>query len=122
MIDRYKELVRFGITGIVSTIVTYIVYYICLTFTNPTIAFLIGYLVAFVINYIMTLTFTFKVKASPKNGVGFVVSNVINFLLCEFFLNIFISIGVAKQWAPIPMYVVCIPINFLLVRYVMKKL
>ena len=122
MVDRYKKLVRFGITGVVSTIVTYIVYYICLTFANPTIAFLIGYFVAFIVNYIMTLTFTFKVKASAKNGFGFVVSNVFNFLLCELFLNIFISIGVAKQWAPIPMYVVCIPINFLLVRYVMKNL
>lgn len=122
MKNSLGEIVRFGITGIISTVVTYAVYYICLSFTNPTIAFLIGYFVAFIVNYIMTLTFTFKVKASTKNGVGFIVSNIINFFLCELFLNIFIFLGVAKQWAPIPMYAVCIPINFLLVRFVMKKL
>lgn len=122
MNQSYKEIIRFGITGVVSTVVTYLVYYICLTFANPAIAFLIGYFIAFIVNYIMTLTFTFKVKASAKNGAGFIISNIINFLLCELFLNIFISIGVAKQWAPIPMYAVCIPINFFLVRFVMKKL
>lgn len=122
MKERYKEVVRFCITGIISTITTYAVYYICFSFTNPTFAFFIGYLVAFFVNYIMTLSFTFKVKASAKNGVGFVVTNVINLLLCELFLNIFIWLGVTIQWAPIPMYAICIPINFFLVRYIMKKL
>ncbi len=122
MKDKYKEIIRFGITGVISTITTYAVYYICLKFTNPSIAFLIGYGVAFVVNYILTVIFTFKVKASVKNGLGFVVSNVVNFFLCEAFLNLFIYIGVSKHWAPIPMYAVCIPINYLLVRFVMKKL
>ena len=122
MNDRLKEIIRFGITGLISTITTYGVYYLCLSFTNPTVAFLIGYVVAFVVNYFLTTVFTFKVKASVKNGVGFVISNVINFFLCELFLNLFITVGVSKTWAPIPMYAICIPVNYLLVRYVMKKL
>lgn len=113
---------RFAITGVISTFVTYGIYYLCLSFTNPTIAFLLGYVVAFVVNYILTVTFTFKVKATAKNGVGFIISNVINFFLCELVLNLLIYFGVAKQWAPIPMYAICVPINFIFVRYVMKKL
>ena len=119
---KYKEMFRFVITGGISTIVTYVIYYACLSFTNPTIAFLIGYVVAFVVNYLLTITFTFQVKASAKNGLGFIVTNIINFFLCELVLNIFIYIGVSKQWAPIPMYAVCVPINFIFVRFVMKKL
>lgn len=119
---KYWEVLRFVVTGVISTAVTYCIYYLCLSFTNPTIAFLIGYAVAFVVNYILTVTFTFKVKATAKNGVGFIVSNVINFFLCELVLNMLIYFGVAKQWAPIPMYAICVPINFVIVRFVMKRL
>lgn len=122
MDKRLSEALRFVITGVISTVVTYAVYYLCLSFTNPSVAFLIGYIAALIVNYILSVKFTFKVRASAKNGIGFIVSNVINFFLCELVLNLFIHIGVPKQWAPIPMYAICVPINYLLVRVVMKKL
>ena len=120
--QKYLEVVRFVITGIVSTITNYGVYWLLLSVFNHSVAFLIGYIAAVIVNYIMTTSFTFKVKATKKNGVGFIITNIINFTLSEAFLNLFIFLGVSKQWAPIPMYAVCIPINFLIVRYVMKKL
>ncbi len=118
--EKILEIVRFGITGVVSTLVTYVVYYICLLWLNPTVSFTIGYIVAMIVNYILTTTFTFKVEATTKNAVGFVVSNLINYGLCTLFLNFFIWIGVSKKLAPIPMYAICIPINFLIVKFVMK--
>lgn len=120
--QKYLEVIRFIITGVVSTLTTYVVYWVLLPFLNHSVAFLVGYIVAVIVNYIMTTSFTFKVKATKKNGLGFIVSNIINFILSEAFLNLFIYLGVSKQWAPIPMYAICIPINFLIVRYVMKKL
>lgn len=119
--ERILEIVRFGITGVVSTLVTYAVYYICLLWLNPTLSFSIGYIVAMIVNYILTTSFTFKVKANGKNATGFVISNAINYGLCTLFLNFFIWIGVSKKIAPIPMYTICIPLNFLIVRFVMKK-
>lgn len=116
-----KEILRFGITGVVSTLVTYAVYYLMLFWLNASISFTIGYVVAFIVNYIMTVSFTFKVKASAKNGTGFIVSNIINYGFCMMFLNLFIWSGLSKQVAPIPMYAICIPINYLIVRFVMKK-
>lgn len=118
--ERILEIVRFGITGVVSTLVTYAVYYICLLWLNPTISFSIGYIVAMIVNYILTTSFTFKVKASKKNAAGFVISNGINYALCTLFLNLFIWIGVSKKLAPIPMYAICIPVNFLIVKFVMN--
>lgn len=128
LIDKYRdnnalrEFVRFGITGGVSTLVTYGVYYVILKWLNPTFSFTCGYIVAMVINYILTVVFTFKVKATARNAVGFIISNGINYLLCTLFLNVFIWLGVAAKIAPIPMYCICIPLNFLIVRFVMKKL
>jgi putative flippase GtrA len=118
--EKILEIVRFGITGIVSTLVTYAVYYVCLLWLNPTLSFSIGYIVAMIVNYILTTSFTFKVKANKKNAAGFVISNGINYALCTLFLNFFIWIGVSKKLAPIPMYAICIPVNFLIVKFVMK--
>lgn len=120
--QKYLEVIRFIITGVISTITTYVVYWLLLPVLNHSVAFFIGYAVALVVNYILTTSFTFKVKATKKNGLGFIVSNIINFTLSEAFLNLFIYLGMSKQLAPIPMYAICIPINFLIVRYVMKKL
>lgn len=117
-----REVVRFGITGVVSTLVTYGVYYILLKWLNPTISFTIAYLVAMVVNYLLTTIFTFKVNANTKNALGFIVSNGINYGLCTLMLNAFIWLGVSKQLAPIPMYAISIPVNFIIVRFVMKRL
>lgn len=119
--DKLGEIIRFGITGVVSTVTTYVVYYVCLLWVNPTIAFSVGYIVAMCVNYLLTTLFTFKVKATAKNAVGFILSNGVNYLLCTLFLNIFIWCGVSEKLAPIPMYTICIPINFIIVRVVMRK-
>lgn len=118
--EKILEIVRFGITGVVSTLVTYAVYYICLLWLNPTLSFSVGYIVAMIVNYILTISFTFKVKASKKNAAGFVISNIINYVLCTLFLNFFIWMGIKERIAPIPMYMICIPLNFLIVRFVMR--
>lgn len=118
--QKLGEIIRFGITGVVSTIVTYAVYFILLFCLNPTVSFTIAYLIAMAVNYLLTTYFTFKVKANKKNAGGFVVSNIVNYVLCTLFLNMFIFLGVMEKYAPIPMYMVCIPINYLLVRSVMK--
>lgn len=119
--ERIMEIVRFGFTGVVSTFVTYAVYYVCLLLLNPTLSFSVGYIVAMIVNYILTTSFTFKVKANTKNAAGFIISNAINYGFCTLFLNLFIWIGFSEKQAPIPMYVICIPLNYLIVGFVMKK-
>lgn len=118
---KLGEIIRFGITGVASTVTTYLVYYFCLIWFSPTISFTIGYMIAMGVNYLLTTAFTFKVKATAKNAVGFLLSNGVNYMLCAIFLNLFLWCGFGEKWAPVPMYAVCIPINFLIVRFVMKK-
>lgn len=119
--EKIGEILRFGITGTVSTLTNYLTYYIFLEWFAPTLSFTLAYLVAMAINYSLTTSFTFKVKANMKNAVGFVISNAINYGLCTTFLIFFIWIGVSVQLAPIPMYIICIPINFLIVRFIIKQ-
>lgn len=117
-----SEIIRFGIVGILAVLVQYGVYYLCLFLTIHTVAFAIGYVISFIFNYIMTTTYTFHANKNAGNGLGFTFCHIINFLLQMGFLNLFISFGVDKQIAPIPVFAICVPINFFMVRFVMKKL
>ena len=121
MIEKLKEVMRFGIVGVLATLIQYGVYYVLLPYMDERIALTIGYIVSFCCNYIMTTHFTFKVKATPKNAGGFALSHGINWTLQVVSLTFFVWIGVPKELAPIPMYMVCVPVNFLLVRYFVKK-
>ncbi len=116
-----REAVKFGLVGLGSTIITYIVYYILNDFVYPTIAYTIAYLVGIFFNYVLNTLFTFKTKYSIKKISGFIISHGFNLLLSLLLLNFFVYIGMSKDVAPIPMYSICIPINFLMVRYFLTK-
>lgn len=118
---KLAEFVRFGITGILSTAITYGLYYLLILWLNPSVSFSLGYFVAFVVNYIMTVNFTFKVKASKKNAIGFVISNIINYGFSIAILNGFLWLGMTKQMAPIPTMLLAAVCNFFIVRFVMKR-
>lgn len=122
MNQKYYELIRFAIVGIFATFVLYITYWIVLHWLNPTISYSIGYLVAFIVNYLLTTSFTFKVKKSFRNGMGFVVSNVINYFVSIGLLNLFFHLGLNYRMAPIVTVLLATLSNFVIVRLVMKKL
>ena len=89
---------------------------------NESIAYSIGYIVSFIGNFLASNYFTFKTKPTAKKGLGFAVSHFINYLLHITLLNVFILIGVSRMWAPVPVFIIVIPVNFLLVRTALKKL
>ena len=115
------QILRFGFTGVVATLVHYGIYYLLMQFINMNIAFAVGYFLSFILNYIMSARFTFKKKTTAKNGLGFCLAHIINFLLQISLLNLFVWIGVMPKFAPIPVYSICIPVNFLLVRFVFNR-
>lgn len=107
--------------GVISTGLTYFLYYLCLYYTNPIVSYFIGYILGVLFNYYLTLLFTFKVNPTKSNGLGFVICHATNLLLSEVLLNTFIYIGITERYAPIPTLSLCVPINFFMVRFVMKK-
>lgn len=119
--QQIGEVIRFGIVGVLATLLQYAIYWLLIHWINPSVSLTIGYLVSFVFNFVASTRYTFKVKASAKRGAGFVFSHVVNYLLQMGTLNLFIFLGIPKQWAPVPMFCVCVPVNFLLVRFFLKK-
>lgn len=130
--QQLGEVVRFGIVGVTATLLQYFIYWLLLrlaihwdveagTHTLSTVAMTIGYVVSFIYNFIASTRFTFRVKANARRGAGFLFSHVVNYSLQMLTLNLFLLLGVSEQWAPIPMFCVCVPVNFLLVRFFLKR-
>ena len=76
----------------------------------------------FIFNYYMSAYYIFRKKTSAKNGAGFSLAHIVNYLLQMVLLNFFIWIGMSAELAPVGVYAVSIPVNFLLVRFVFKKM
>ncbi len=104
-----------------------------------------GYVVSFVGNYILSLKWTFRTKGSVGKGAGFAFSHLVNYGLHMGLLNLFLHLGVGgamvsaisfcTPWLvsafpvlgdpaallPLPVYVIVVPVNFLLVRFFLKR-
>lgn len=115
------EFFRFVIVGLVATGIHYGIYYLLERIINVNIAYTIGYAVSWFVNLFLTSHFTFKSQLSFKKSVGFAFSHLVNYLLHMLSLNIFLAIGLSAEIAPLFVFAVVIPVNFLLVRFVFKS-
>lgn len=117
----FFQMLRFAVVGVIATAIHYGIYMLLLNLFSETIAYTIGYIVSFVFNFFATCFFTFHKKASPKRGVGFAMAHVINYCLHILFLNLFLRIGIKDVYAPIPVFCIVIPVNFILLKYVFNR-
>ena len=120
--EAIGEMIRFSIVGVLVTAIHYGVYWLLQLVMNVNIAWTAGYIAGFIFNYYMSAYYIFRKKTSTKNGAGFSLAHIVNYLLQMVLLNFFIWIGMSAELAPVGVYAVSIPVNFLLVRFVFKKM
>lgn len=84
------------------------------------IAYTIGYAISFIFNFIASNYFTFKTNVSVEKGIKFLVAHIFNYLIQIILLNIYVFIGIKQNLAPIFVFPVAIPINFIMVRLALK--
>jgi len=118
---RILQLLRFGLVGVLATGIHYGIYWIFLKWLNPTLAYSIGYAISFIFNFFLSSYFTFNIRPDIKKGIGFALSHGINYLLHITLLNVFIYLGLPKTLAPIPVFAIVVPINFLLVQTALTR-
>jgi putative flippase GtrA len=116
-----SSFVRFALVGCTAVVIQYLTYGLLLFLVSYNIAYTAGYLVSFLANYYLTTSFTFRTKRSKRNGVGFASCHVVNYLLQMALLNVFVWLGFPEIWVPIPVFAICVPTNFWMVRWVMKR-
>ena len=115
------EAVRFALVGVAATVLHYAIYWLLLGLIGQTPAYTVGYALSFLMNFLLTARFTFRRQATARLGLGVAASHLVNYLLQLGLLNAFTALGVSPRWAPVPVFAVCIPVNFLLVRFVFRK-
>lgn len=121
MKQNFYEIIRFGIVGVIATIIHYGIYLVFNLIIVSWIAYSIGYGISFLGNFYLSNKFTFKTKPTFKKGIGFGLSHFINYLLQVILLSIFIKLGIPDKYAPIPVFCIAVPVNFLMVRFVLKS-
>lgn len=120
--EKIKEPVRFVITGTIVTVVQYAVYWALYDIMSVAAAWTLAYMVSFCCNYVLTTYFTFHVKPTRQRAVSFACGHVINWSLQMALLHFFIWVGCDKSWAPLPMYVIVMPINFFVIKFFVKRI
>lgn len=130
--ENLGEIVRFGIVGVLATALQYGIYLAMLPIMEAiapawsehswvTAANTVAYLVSFVFNFVASTRYTFRVKANAKRGAGFVLSHAVNYAMQTLCLNLFVGLGLLRQIAMLPTLCICVPVNFVLVRFFLKK-
>jgi putative flippase GtrA len=128
--NKRREFVRFILVGVLATATHYGIYFFLCVLMLPAIAYTIGYAISFILNFYLSNVFTFNTKPTVRKGIGFGISHFVNYLLHigkssimggNGVLPLFIWIGVPERWAPLPVFALVVPVNFLLVRFVLKS-
>ncbi|MDE6076092.1 MAG: GtrA family protein [Muribaculaceae bacterium] len=118
--SRLSEIVRFGMVGGIATVLQYGIYvvFVHAVFNGgkAVVATLISYAISFVANFFLSSYFTFHKQPNAKRGLGFTLSHLINMGLQTGLVAIFKGI-VGPTLALLPALAICIPVNYLLVRF-----
>lgn len=125
------QAVRFAIVGVGATVISLGLYWVLLAWLpagrtylglrQVDVAFGVGYFLSFLANYVATCLFTFRQRPTWRRFVGMSASHAFNCLLQWALLRVFLWLGVPEPWAPFPMYVIAVPVNFLLIRHVFRR-
>ena len=115
------QVIRFGIVGVAATAIQAVLYQVLVGWLRAELANAIAYVVSFIFNYVASTRFTFRVKSSARRGAGFLLSHLINFPLQTLILHLSIRLGLTERWAMVPMFVITVPVNFLLVRFFLTR-
>ena len=119
-LKQIPEFLRFVMVGLFATGLHYGIYFVLQKFIQVNVAYTLGYVLSFVANFYLTAYFTFGQPPSWKKAFGF-GAHLTNYLINIGLLNRFLRLGFSRPVAPIPVFLIAIPVNFLLVRFVFKQ-
>lgn len=120
--SRLGEIIRFGITGVIATGIQYGMYVVFLgpLHRSPQVATMASYAVSFIFNFFLSNYFTFHSQPTAEKGIGFALSHAINMGMQVGLVSVFDTF-MPSRLAMLPVFGICIPVNFLLVRFVLKS-
>ena len=119
--SKYGQFLRFCVNGVLAVAIQYAVYWVLIKWINVNIAYTLSYLVSFCCNFVITSYWTFHSSPSWKRLIGFGSSHVVNFFVQLGFLNLYLWLGIPKEWAALLAMGSAVPVNFAMLHFVYKK-
>ncbi len=122
--DAVKELIRFCIVGVLCTALDSAIFYTVRLFAPYQVALVAGYLLSLIANYFLTIYWTFQSKPNTKNAVGIVAAHLFNLFVVRMglmycFVNL---LGISDKIAYIPTLLISVITNFIIIKFIVKKL
>ena len=120
---KLREFVRFCIVGVICTIVDACIYYTVLQFASYPIALVCGYCLSLILNYFLTIYWTFEKKPNAKNAIGVVSAHLFNLFVVRMgLMYAFVNCAsISEQIAYVPTLLISMITNFLIVRFVVNR-
>ncbi len=115
------QALRFVVVGGLATALHWGLYLLLMQWMAAQVAYALGYILSFIFHFLASAWFTFRTAPSWQSLIGMAGAHGVNFLLHMFLLQAFLWLGVPEAWAPLPVYAVAVPVNFLLVRLAFNK-
>ena len=116
-IGKYA-IVRHVLVGGTATVVHFGTYYALTALSvNYNLAFTVGVALSLAFNFVASSRFTFRTGLSAGRGLRFCGAHAVNYLLSVGLLNLYVQLGVSEYVAPLLVWPVAVPINYLMVRY-----
>lgn len=119
--ETLGEIIRFVLVGGLATLLHWLLYWLLLLVMDVYVAYTLAYIISFLFNFLATSYITFRSHPTWTRLGGMVAAHAVNYVVHMILLAIMLSLGVPERWAPIPVFCVAVPINFLMVRFVFKN-
>ena len=113
-----EQVIKFGIVGVIATIIDWSIYYVCYKYLgiDYKIANVIGFCVSVIFNYIASVKFVFNVdknKDPKRNFIIFMTFSIIGLILNEILLIICVSkLHIDEMISKIGVSVIVMTFNF----------
>jgi putative flippase GtrA len=116
------EAVRFLITGVVNTVLTYLIYLALLDITNYRTAFTASFIAGIFIAYSLNALFVFKTTLSLHKMIQYPLIYALQYGTGLLLLEILIeNFGVDKRFAPLINVILLTPVTFMLNRWFLLR-
>lgn len=126
---KYKELINYGIFGVLTTVINYVSYIIFTRvfkleiFTSNLLAWILSVMFAFITNKIIVFeSKEFTLKTLVKEGIAFIVARILSLLLDMLILYIMVDImGISDLIVKIISNIIVIMVNYILSKFLIFK-
>ena len=119
--DRLKkQMIGFAITGTLSTLILFFIYWGLNPFIYYQYSYLIAYSISILALYFMNTWYVFQAPISLRSFLKFPIIYILQYLVGAASLEFIIKLGFSVTFAPILVIIILLPITFVLNRLVLK--